>query len=290
LVWGNTLDNVLASLSLAPDFEAKGGDAETRIEFTHRDLNGVDAYFLSNQKDRVEMLECAFRISHRHPELWDPVTGIVRTLPEFLEKSGRTSVPLRFEPHQSWFVVFRKAVAEPLRPEGKNFPDIRTLAEIAGPWTVSFDPKWGGPERITFDRLQDWTVRPEEGIKYYSGTATYRKKFDLPTGEAGRRLYLALGAVHHVAEVRLNGNDLGVIWCAPWRVEITKEVRARDNELEIDVVNLWPNRLIGDDGLPPEKRFTRTNVRTFTKASKLISSGLLGPVALQWVEKPGMMR
>jgi len=281
LVWGNTLEKVLGSLSLSPDFDVSGGDAETKIEFTHRDLDGVDVYFLSNQNNRVEMLECAFRVGGRHPELWDPVTGTVRNLPEFRVEGGRTFVPLRFEPQQSWFVVFRSPIARPPHATGKNFPDIRTVTEIAGPWKVSFNPNWGGPESVTFDRLEDWTERPEEGIKYYSGTATYRKKFDKPRGTTGKRLYLNLGKVNYIAEVRLNGKNLGVVWCAPWRVEVTEGMRARDNELEIDVANLWPNRLIGDAGLPPEKRLTKTNVRTYKAGSPLLPSGLLGPLKLE---------
>jgi hypothetical protein len=281
LVWGESLDKVLRSLSLPPDFHVSGGDAETKIEFTHRDLEGVDAYFLSNQKNRVEMLECAFRVAGRHPELWDPVTGAIRNLPEFRVEGGRTFLPLRFEPLQSWFVVFRKPIASPRRTAEKNFPAIQTVMQMAGPWKVSFNPDWGGPESVTFDRLQDWTERPEEGIKYYSGAATYRKKFDKPKGTTGKRLYLALGTVNYLAEVRLNGKHLGVVWCAPWRVEITEAVRGRGNELEIDVVNLWPNRLIGDAGLPPEKQLTKTNVRTFKAGAPLLPSGLLGPVKLE---------
>ena len=143
LVWGDTLEKVLGSLSLPPDFGVSGGDAETKIEFTHRDLDGVDAYFLSNQKDRVEMLECVFRVANRQPELWDPVTGAIRNLPEFRVEGGRTFLPLRFEPLQSWFVVFRSPMASPRRTTEKNFPALRTVTEIAGPWRVSLDPGMG---------------------------------------------------------------------------------------------------------------------------------------------------
>jgi hypothetical protein len=190
-------------------------------------------------------------------------------------------LPLRFEPQQSWFVVFRSPLEGTRIATEKSFPDFRTVAEIPGPWKVSFNPDWGGPESITFDQLQDWTARPEEGIKYYSGTATYHKTFDLPPGKTGKRLYLTLGKVNCLAEVRLNGRSLGVVWCAPWRLEVTEGMKLRDNELEIDVVNLWPNRLIGDAGLPPEKRFTKTNVRTYQAGSPLLPSGLLGPVKLE---------
>jgi hypothetical protein len=98
--------------------------------------------------------------------------------------------------------------------------------------------------------------------------------------QPGRRLHLDLGKVKNVAQVRLNGKDLGVVWTAPWQVEITDAVKPAGNLLEIDVVNLWPNRLIGDAALPPEKRLTTTNVTAYTKDSPLLPSGLLGPVTL----------
>ena len=126
----------------------------------------------------------------------------------------------------------------------------------------------------------DWTKRPEDGIKFYSGTAVYRKTFDAPEVPRGQRLYLDLGVVKNLARVRLNGRDLGVVWCAPWRVEITGAVKAKDNQLEIAVANLWPNRLIGDQSLPAAQRLTSTTWNPFAKDSPLLESGLLGPVTL----------
>jgi hypothetical protein len=152
---------------------------------------------------------------------------------------------------------------------------------MGGGWDVSFDPKWGGPEKIRFDELVDWTKHAENGIKFYSGTAIYRKTFTLPTApDKGRQLILDLGDVHEVAEVRVNGKDLGVVWTRPARVNITSAVKTGVNELDVTVINLWPNRLIGDAALPPEKRLTETNARKFVSKSPLLSSGLLGPVRI----------
>ena len=144
---------------------------------------------------------------------------------------------------------------------------------------------------MVFEKLEDWTQRPEKGIKYYSGKATYEKTFDLPetVRPSGKRLYLDLGQVENVAEVRLNGKKLGVVWTAPWHVEITAAVQSAGNQLEIDVVNLWPNRLIGDAALPPEKRLTVTNVKRFSEDSPLLPSGLLGPVTLQAAQAKGFL-
>ncbi len=163
-----------------------------------------------------------------------------------------------------------------------NYPALQTLRELPGPWSVSFDPQWGGPAQpVTFDTLTDWTQRPENGIKYYSGTATYQQKFDLPSApREGQHLLLDLGDVREVAAVKLNGRDLGVLWTKPSRVDITDAAKAAGNDLEIKIVNLWPNRLIGDSFLPPGQQLTKTNMHYYSKASPLLPSGLLGPVRI----------
>ena len=225
-----------------------------------------------------------FRVTAKQPELWDAVTGDICDLTEWRFENGRTVVPLVFEPRQSWFIVFRKQ-AEGVESRGSsNFPKSQPLAEIAGPWLVSFDPKWGGPQQIAFDKLDDWSKRPEDGIKYYSGIASYKKTINFPqavTLNPRSRIYLDLGSVKNVARVKLNGRDLGVVWTAPWRLDVTAAIRADANELEIEVANLWPNRLIGDAGLPKDKRRTVTNVQTYDRSASLLPSGLLGPVTLR---------
>jgi hypothetical protein len=113
--------------------------------------------------------------------------------------------------------------------------------------------------------LVSWTTRDEEGIRFYSGTATYRTTFDCPASRNREALVLDLGQVRNLAEVRLNGRDLGVLWAFPFRVDITDAIKPAGNVLEIDIVNFWPNRIIGDASLPPEKRLTRTNIRKLTK-------------------------
>jgi hypothetical protein len=131
-----------------------------------------------------------------------------------------------------------------------------------------------------------WSTRPEPGIKYYSGTATYTKTFDLPAALAKlrRRVWLDLGSVRELAEIRLNGKALGIVWAPPFQVDITDTVKPGGNALEVEVVNFWPNRIIGDQLLPPEQRLTRTNIRKLTQDTPLMESGLLGPVRL--MEQP----
>jgi hypothetical protein len=287
VIWGMTLDEIVKSDHLAPDVEFRNVSPSAKLDWIHRRHGESEIYFLSNQTAAAVTVDVAFRVRGKQPELWDAVTGQIRDLPDWHEKDGRTVVPLALAPRQSGFIVFRRQAGAARAGGARNVPTRRQIAEIAGSWDVSFDPKWGGPRSVVFEKLQDWTSRPEPGTRYYSGTATYRTTFDLPeTSRRGNtRIHLDLGRVRDVAAVRLNGKDLGVVWTAPWQVEITRAAKPTGNRLEIDVVNLWPNRLIGDAALPPEKRLTKTNVHTYKKTSPLLPSGLLGPVFLRAAER-----
>jgi hypothetical protein len=191
------------------------------------------------------------------------------------------------EPGGSAFVVFREKIqnhaGNAQLAGGVNFPELKPVQEIAGPWTVQFDPRWGGPDSpVTFNRLSDWKDHTDPKIKFYSGTAVYRTTFSLPpSGQVSSSpIFLDLGAVKNVAEVRLNGKLLGSLWCAPWRLEITEAVTAGENTLEITVANLWNNRMVGDAALPADQRVTRSNA-VRKPDDPLLASGLLGPVTLQ---------
>ncbi len=266
------VSKVLGGLGLMADFESDGP-----LRYAHRRTSEEDIYFVANREDRPVEANCTFRVAGKAPELWDPLTGLRRGLPEFTSRGGRTTVPMRFEPAQSFFVVFRNPAA---RAAGRNFPVATRVAELSGPWEVSFDPRWGGPKQVVFETLQDWSKQSEEGIRHYSGRAVYRATFDAPKATRGQRLYLNFGVVKNLAQVRLNGRDLGIVWCAPWRVDITEALNGADNQLEIAVANLWPNRLIGDQSLPAEQRLTSTTWNPFRKDSTLLASGLLGPVTI----------
>jgi alpha-L-rhamnosidase len=284
------------------------------LQSIHRHSPDADVYFVANLAREGGAARCGFAGAGRQPELWDAVTGTRRDLPEYETTAGRTIVPLEFAPAQSFFVVFRKK-AGPAAPGAKNFPEPKKVQELIGPWAVTFDPKWGGPDRpVTFANLEDWTKRAEPGIKYFSGTATYRKSFDLAAVETAlpdSGAALDLGVVQHIARVRLNDHDLGVVWCAPWRVAIPPGVlKAQGNRLAIEITNPWANRLIGDEQEPPDSewnqghmgfggplkqfpawflqgtprpsggRLTFTTWNYFNKDSALVPSGLLGPVTL----------
>jgi hypothetical protein len=290
VVWGVTPRELLAKAGVKPDFSFVGEKPNTFIDWIHRSDKGTEIYFVANRMNRPEKVACTFRVSGLRPELWNPVTGQVRELKAFDEKDGLTTVPLQFEANESFFVVFGKRSQKSEVRSQKNFQELTAAQEITGPWQVTFDPKWGGPGQVTFEKLDDWIKRPEEGIKLYSGTATYRKVFNF-TGAVSKStspLFLDLGAVKYIARVKLNKKDLGIVWTAPWHVEITGALKTGANELEIDVINLWPNRRIGDASLPEEKRYTHSNIgfspinpQNPPERSGLYTSGLLGPVVIQ---------
>ena len=281
LVWGKTARQVLQEGGVAPDVEYTGLSKDGTVDWIHRTADGAEVYYVTSRWFTPEKIDCTFRVSGKQPELWDPVTGRTRDAVSFRQADGRTTVPLEFGPSGSTFVVFRKPIAVSVQGAAStNEPTTQLIKQLDGPWQVAFDPKWGGPASVQFDSLVDWTKRPETGIHFYSGKATYHQSFDLPAATDGRTMMLDLGQVHEVASVRLNGHALGVVWNKPAIVDITSAVRAGVNTLEIDVVNLWPNRLIGDASLPPEQRLTVTNMRKFTPKTPLLPSGLLGPVQI----------
>jgi hypothetical protein len=290
LTSGQSAREVLQDAGVPSDFEYTGRTSLGSIYWIHRKTDDADIYFISSHWQPVEKLECTFLVSGRQPELWDSVTGTTRNAVAFQQKDGRTVIPLEFTPCGSIFVVFRKPIStKAAGTAATNYPQTEHIQlEFSGTWDVSFDPKWGGPKKVSFDSLVDWTARPEPGIKFYSGTAVYRKKFDLTSVPAkGTRLLLDLGELHEVGSVRLNNRDLGTVWTKPARVDITDALKAKDNYLEITIVNLWPNRLIGDAGLPEGSRLTQTNVHKFSSHSPLLPSGLLGPVKILSVKQPG---
>lgn len=287
IIWGKTAREVLQADGIGQDFAYLNQTAEPeKFNYIHRSLDDCDIYFVINRTGKQTSSQFTFRVQGKQPEIWDPVTGEMRIASSFTQHDGYTTVPLEFVPYGSYFVVFDKTISTDKQGEGdRNFSKLEIAQDLSHSWEVMFDTTMGGPQKVFFEDLSNWIDRPEEGIKYYSGTATYRKSFDLSFKKGnGERIYLDLGDVKHVSSVRFNNKDLGVLWCTPWRIDITDYVKETGNFVEIDVINLWANRVIGDWKLPKEQRFTRTHVvfrfDMLRASTPLTDAGLLGPVSI----------
>jgi hypothetical protein len=269
----------LKNLKVQPDFEIEGPD-NPEINFIHRQHGDTDIYFVANRSTNIIKLNCSFRVTGKAPELWDAVTGEHPFAKAYSQVEGITKIPLKLDPCGSQFVVFREPAKA--HPAGAKLNEIEytPIKDLSGPWTVAFDPKWGGPASVQFDSLLSWPDRTEPGIKYYSGTAIYQKQFEVPRDAVGKSIQIDLGNVRELAEVKVNGQSCGIVWAPPFRAEITKALKSGVNQIEIEVVNFWPNRIIGDQFLPQNERLTRTNIRQLTRRSPLMPSGLMGPVRL----------
>lgn len=274
----------LDSLSLRRDFQARDakGQPLQGLAWTHRQGGDWDLYLVGNQKDQAIDLEALFRVDGRRPEFWDPVTGDRRPARTWTSQAGVTKVPLHLEARQSLFVVFRKAAAGSSENQGSNTVRLTERQLLSGPWQLSFDPAFGGPQApVSLAELRSWTSYAEEGIRHYSGTATYSHTFNWEHKlEPGKRIWLELGRVAELADITLNGKACGVAWTPPYRVEITGALQAGANTLSIEVTNTWFNRLAGDRSKPEKERLTRTTAPERTEGRPLMESGLLGPVRI----------
>ncbi len=444
VIWGRTPEEVLESMKIGPDAEFAGMPGKPKMAWIHRVADGADIYFVSNQKPRAEEVECTFRVTGRAPELWHADTGQMEGAPTWSERDGRTTVPIRFDPSGSVFVVFRaragnsdhfasmtpptaegqaggapkieirKAVYEAAdgagstdvtakvaamveagetiipanngafgdpaylhvkrlrveytlngKPMTSTVPENGTLEladanapeappactlattgrgglelqafrsgvygfrtaggktataeikavpaplEITGAWTLRFPPNRGAPPSVSLDKLISWTDHADPGVRYFSGTADYEKEFEISQEMLGsdKALWLALGQVKCIAEVTLNGHDLGIWWKPPFAADITAIAKPGTNTLKVRVTNLWVNRLVGDEQYPDDcewngktlkgwpqwltdgtprpvkERLTFTTWKHYTKDSAPLESGLLGPVMLRVGER-----
>lgn len=327
---GITPLEMLTILDVHPDVDYSGKE-EDLLDFIHFSKNEVDVYFIRNTQNEWLTRNVAFRQQNKVPEIWDAVSGEIIPVTIFNKKSGQINLPLTLPPFGSYLIVFRKSSVQPqftgISGNGDHPPlfefaanGIRFLQDgrfeltgadqplsinstsrmftIDGAWEVSFPQGWGAPEKISFPKLISWTDSETEGIKYFSGTASYEKTFRFkgkPDPTKNEKMHLDLGEIGKVAEVWLNGESLGITWAKPYRFDVTDKLKTGMNNLKIEVANVWSNRLKGD-ALTGEK-FTNTNIRntiipapTFHAGDQtrypwaevpLIKSGLMGPVTIE---------
>jgi hypothetical protein len=319
---GASANDVLAAIGVAKDFEFTGSDLNSAVVpgepgemhvivkskseitgpdpdatlmFVHRKLDDSDVYFVDNREDRAENVDVTFRVKGKTPELWDPATGATRPV-SYRIAEGRTTVPLDLDPYGTTFVVFRApATQSTLELPAAHETVMDGLNEaLNGDWSVSFEPGKGVPETVGFDRLVSWTDLPlptsDDGVKYFSGTATYLKTIEVPAEDfaLGAHLWLDLGDVREIANVKVNGADLGVLWKTPFKVDVTGALKPGPNKIEIHVTNLWVNRMIGDQQPWALKKYAFADFTPYKADSPLLPSGLLGPVRILSETPPEM--
>ena len=283
----NRIREVLQKKGLGPDFSYTSPGTPADLDYIHRRTLNSDIYFVSNTQMAYADAECTFRVHGRKPQFWHPDTGEITPCTGYTRVAGGMKLRVQLPPAGSVFVVFSGAVTadlpEPLvKAEGKPL----LPHEITGPWEVRFPSDRGAPESCTLDKLVSWTEMPDEGIKYFSGTATYLKNFEVSEAwiKGDLRVELSLGELRNVAEVTVNGKPLGILWKPPYKVDVTDLLKPGQNELKIDITNLWANRIAGDEKLPREKRVTRITQKLSVPGNH--PSGLFGPVQLLNVPCP----
>lgn len=283
IISGMTPDEVLHKKKIKQDFIYSG---TTEIDFIHRRTDFGDLYFLRNESDEPVTSKCSFRVTNKYPELWDASTGDMYRVEGVSSDNDHTSFELSLPAHGSIFVIFADR-KRGLLPAVNNKSETR-VTEISGPWKINFPPNWGAPPSANFDHLISWTESDDKGIKYFSGTATYQHSFSIAKESLGKKITLDLGEVRDLAEIFVNGKSAGILWKKPYAADITKYVRAGENELKIEVVNMWSNRLTGDMLSDPKDRFCKTN-QPYMKSEvwpggdepfHLQTAGLLGPVKI----------
>lgn len=277
VVWGMPLNYVMNSLNINPDVEwSKPLDGD--LSWIHRKDGDKDIYFVVNGSDSPQDMNVRFRTAGKEPELWHPDNG--STEPSaYQTQDNRTLVPMHLEAREAVFVVFDRAASA----NARNVPAVayREAATINGTWQISFPEKSGAPAQLTVDSLSSWTANTDEGVKYFSGTATYTKTFEAGKEllKTGTSVFLDLGKVGDMAEVTLNGKPLEILWKAPYRIDITSALQKGKNQLEIKVTNEWTNRLMGDN-LNQAKKVLDSYTRPFGGTYQLSDSGIMGPLKI----------
>lgn len=279
VVWGLPLSDVLPMIEVHKDF-AYDQLINSSLEWIHRRVGNSDIYYVSNSNDHSQEVNIRFRVSGKKAEIWHPDEGTIEPA-EYRMSSNFTTIPLNLSERESVFVVFSGTVSD----SSYSIPDsqIESVTTIEGPWEVNFSPDLGAPETVQFDQLESWTKNDNEGIKYFSGTATYKQSFHSQASwlNSEGKVVLDLGNVKDIAQISLNGKPLDILWKPPYQINITNELEPDANYLEVSVTNQWTNRLIGDQSVPDGKKILSTSIPRFGAPRTLKDSGLLGPVTIK---------
>ncbi|MCA9239918.1 MAG: hypothetical protein KDA37_06955, partial [Planctomycetales bacterium] len=277
-IQGAWRDATLDRLGCPPDLLVKvetPHDAHA-IAWDHRASDAWDAYFLSNQLDEPTEVRVQVRASRRHAELWDPVNGSIQTVEQNTSANDRTALDLRLAAGQSVLLV--------LRDDGPSPQQIKTgspvvSTPIAGPWRLSFQAAVGfSPAERTVSTLVDLSLSEDDEIRHFAGATFYETSFAWTPTEGS--VWIDVGEAAPLAEIELNSQPCGVLWTAPWRLEVSGKLRPGENRLRVRAPSTWKNRLIGDAGLREEDRASWTSAPARLPDRNLTRYGLIGPVQL----------
>jgi len=281
------LGNDFASIGIEQDVyfpKLNRADSET-IAWTHRKSNEEEIYFLSNQKGEKRSFEVSFRVSGKIPELYNPVNDKTTILSDWKIANGRTLIPIVLDANESCFVIFKENTKETISNKKQNYVALETVQTLDENWEIQFDPEFHGPKEVVkTNKLFDWSTSKNDQIKYYSGTAIYKKEF-IWKGKINEKFWLDLGVIANIAEVTINGINCGTIWTFPYKADISEALKKGKNTIEIKITNTWANRLIGDEKLPKEERLTWTTAPFRLQEGILLKAGLLGPVTIEKEKK-----
>lgn len=280
-IYDSGRQNVVETGNLQALLDRAGVQPDVNIaepyRFLHRTMKGAEIYWINKYTADYQDVTLSFRTVGMKPMLWHPDNGAIEEL-SYRQAGNMTEVALKLVPNDAVFVVFAgKADIQQLLPEATE----TVLATVETPWDIAFQAGRGAPQKAVFDKLMSFTRSADFGIKHFSGIASYTNAVEIPALVNGSKTILDLGSVKNIAEVYVNGEYCGRAWKEPFRVDISKAVKAGRNDIEVRVANLWVNRLIGElDPACPEKLTYIDSPWSVLPGQPLLESGLLGPVTV----------
>ncbi|MHA4842801.1 glycosyl hydrolase [Flavitalea antarctica] len=326
VVWNKTPGEVLRAKGIKPDFSYKTAGDNRALNYIHRQSGDDHIYFIRNTKPEPVTAFVTTRVKGMTPELWDPETGVITPITVYNKVGEFIEIPLSFAAYGSLFIVFSSPIfpAKATLDEtmlNNNTRIMHTKAGMAiatngsvtgsangraydkqivlpapvtldGPWELHFSRTGNAPARDTMPGLVPLNKSSKDGIRYFSGTVAYHHTFSLADDQlrGGIRVLLTLGKVREIAEVFLNGHNVGLLWHSPFQVDITSMIQPGKNHMIIEVVNTINNALIGDARLSPVDRKFQSNISRLPNAwsklfveAPLLDAGLIGPVTIQFV-------
>lgn len=278
---GLDFETLFAQLGYVPDCKVPDG---MNVYQGHQKDGDTDIYILSNQDNRALTMDVAFRVTGKQPELWDPVTGVIRKLPAFRQEEKTTVVPMRLDKNECVFVVFREKGEPSATTLEANYPAPLRTQEATGEWNVTFESAFKTPSPVRMATLDNLSDNANDSIRYFSGTATYTTSVNLDRAGRGEHMLMAFDNVGTMAKVYINGKYAGGVWTAPYRLDVTDFVKDGRNDVKVEVVNTWVNRIVGDMNLPESERETYLFVNHLNAKTPLPPSGIIGKVKFDTVK------